>query len=410
MSFIRDLFSGVDDVARGDLGMFDDVARFDFSGAEDRMDGNLMNIMENDALRTVGLPVADFFSMGLASQAAKAKYNKLKYGHSGFQLGDLGKSMAGSYLANEFLPASSTSSLGDVGYNVAAGAGRGAIQSGVEGNSMAEGARSGAIGGGLVSGGSYLGGLFSSPTEGYQPSSYSQGLYNETTQQSTAPQGEMADYFRPEGYTAPQQSKGSPYVASGSPMAYNSTKTTGPDETSSVGSLPAQFTEFINGLLPSSPSRFGDTAQGLLGMYSGYRRNRAAKELRNQLGGNREAYVSNLRQQLQRRDAAAGKRSNYAGRETELMGALAQLDSRNAPAMAQLNDARYGGLDQMFRSGLSMGSNLGWFGSSRPDPSMQFNKAPIQPLPQMPQIPLMEPSQSLGTLGQLPRRWNEGGY
>lgn len=409
MGFLRDLFSGIDDVGHTASAGLDDLGRLDFSGFEDRsVEQMTRDVMENDALRTVGLPIADYFSFGLVSPAVRAKYNKMQTGKSGFQFGDLAKSVAGNYLGNELFPATGASSLSDIGYNVAAGAGRGAVSSGVQGNSMTEGAKAGAIGGGLVSGGSYLGNLFSSPQEGYQPRSYGQGLYNETTQQSSAPQQERADYFRPEGYEAPQQSKGSAYVASGSPSAYNSTKTTGPDETS--GGLPQQFSDFINTLLPSSPSRFGDTAQGLLGMYSGYRRSRAAKELRNQIGGNRGAYEQQLRANLRARDAASGRRSNYAGREVELQSSLAQLDSRNAPALAQLNDARYGGLDQMFRSGLSMGSNLGWFGSSRPDPGLQFNKAPIQPLPNMPQIPIMEPSQSLGTLGAPPRRWNSGGY
>ena len=115
MGFLNNLFSGVDDVARGDLGMFDDLSRMDFSGAEDRMDGSLMNIMENDSLRTVGLPIADYFSLGLASQAAKAKYNKLKYGQSGMEWGDIAKSMAGNYLGNEFLPATRADNLSGVG-------------------------------------------------------------------------------------------------------------------------------------------------------------------------------------------------------------------------------------------------------------------------------------------------------
>jgi len=178
-----------------------------------------------------------------------------------------------------------------------------------------------------------------------------------------------------------------------------------------AGSLPQQFSDFISGLMPSTPTRFGDTAQGLLGMYSGYRRSRAAKEMLRSIGGNRGSYEANLRNQLRARDAANGRRSNYGGREVELQSALAQLDSRNAPAISQINDARYSGLDTMLRSGLNMGGNLGWFGSqrARPDPGLR-PVGTVQPLPTMPQIPLMEPMQ-LGEMGPgiNKARWGQGG-
>jgi len=113
-----------------------------------------------------------------------------------------------------------------------------------------------------------------------------------------------------------------------------------------------------------SPQKLGDLAQGALGMYSGYRRNRAAKEMRKQLSGNRDSYLANLRNELRARDAASGRRSNYAGRETQLQAKLAELDSRNAPYMSALSDAQFGGLEQLFASGLRMGGNLGAFGPS----------------------------------------------
>lgn len=396
MGFLSDLFSGIEDVGRGDLGMFDDMGRGDFSGAEDRMDGNLMTIMENDSLRTVGLPIADFFSFGMASPAARAKYNKLKYGKSGMEWGDLAKSMAGNYVANEFLPGTSTNTLGDVAYNTAAGAGRGAISSGIQGESMTTGAQAGAVQGGLTSGGSYLGSMFQAQPASYVPTDRRQGMYNEITQSSSAPQGERADYFSPEGSTAPQQSEASPYVAQGSPMAYNAK----PAEEASLGS---QFTDFISSLMPNSPSRFGDVSQGLLGMYSGMRRRRAAKELMGGIGANRGAYETQLRNNLARRDAASGKRSNYAGREVELQSALAQLDSRNAPALSQLNNERFSGLDTMLRSSLQMGGNLGWFGPQyqRSDPALTPLPS-VRPLPTMPEMP-MSTGLSLNEMSSIPR-------
>lgn len=398
MGFLHDLFSGTDDAAMGQMGALDDLGRFDFSGFEDRQEDQISNIMENDALRTVGLPIADYFSFGLTSPAVRAKYNKMQTGKSGFNLGDFGKSVAGNYIAGEFLPASSGGGMSNLGYNVAAGAGRGAISQGIQGNSMTEGAKAGATGGGVMGLGSYLGDLFRSRDDAsYVPSTSGQAIANESTQSSQVPQ-ERADYFKPEGSTAPQQSTAPSYAKSGSPGAYDYSA---PSSSSGLGS---QFTEFMSSLLPNSPTGTGDMAQGLLGMYSGYRRQRAAKELRNQIGGNRGSYETALRNNLQRRDAASGRRSNYGGREVELQAALAQLDSRNAPALSQLNDARYSGLESMMRSGLNMGGNMGWFGSQyqRPDPGLRFRAPPIQNLSSMYTPQPMEQSGTLGNMRRIP--------
>ncbi len=262
-----------------------------------------------------------------------------------------------------------------------------------------------------MSSGDYLGRMFSTTDQGYVPTSQSQGLYNEITQTSSAPQGQRADYFSPDGTTDPQQSKAS-YVDASSPLAYTSTKTTAPDATMSAGGLGQQFTDFISSLMPNSAVRGGDVAQGLAGLYSGYQRRRAGKELRGMVGANRGSYEAQLRQNLARRDAAAGKRSNYAGREVELQSALAQLDSRNAPMLQQANEARMSGLDNMLRSGLQMGGNLGWFGPqyARKDPGLAPLPS-IQPLRMMPEMP-MQTGLSLNEMSvgprPMPRRLNGG--
>lgn len=412
MGFLRDLFSGIDDQAHTQAAGLDDLHRFDFHGFEDRaVEQTTRDVMENDALRTVGLPIADFFSFGLTSPAVKAKYNKMMTGESGFQWEDLAKSVAGNYVANQFLPGTKTDSLGSLGYNVAAGAGRGAISSGIQGNSMTEGAKGGAISGGIMSGGDYLGNMFRPEASSYVPTNQGQGLYNEITQTSSAPQGDRADYFRADGATAPQQSKVS-YVDASSPLAYNSTQTTAPEATSLTGNLGQRFTDFISGLMPNSAVRGGDVAQGLAGLYSGYRRRKAGKELSEAMGANRGSYETQLRQNLARRDAASGRRSNYGGREVELQAALAQLDSRNAPARMAANEMRYSGLDNILRSGLQMGGNLGWFGPQyqRQDPALR-PLGTVQPLPLMPEIPL-HTGLSLNEMSatpRMPRRFSADG-
>ena len=147
-----------------------------------------------------------------------------------------------------------------------------------------------------------------------------------------------------------------------------------------------------------SPQKLGDLAQGALGMYSGYRRQRMAKEMMNRMGGNRDSYLANLRNQLRAKDAQAGRRSNYAGRETQLQASLAELDARNAPAMSQLSDARFGGLEQLFASGLRMGGNMGMFGPSYTRPGQ-------------PQMPQYQPQAPLATDFSLdPQRRTRLGY
>lgn len=161
--------------------------------------------------------------------------------------------------------------------------------------------------------------------------------------------------------------------------------------------------DFMGNLLPSSREGFGDLAQGLLGMYSGYRRNKAAKDLMGRFGANRDSYASSLRGQLQARDARSGRRSNYAGRETELMGKLAELDSRNAPAMSSLSEAKLGGLEQMLSAGLRWGGKSGMFGDRYTAP--QAPQQSLQRLPgvntYMPSTPAIRDSyQSLGDMYQ----------
>lgn len=122
------------------------------------------------------------------------------------------------------------------------------------------------------------------------------------------------------------------------------------------------LTQFFDKLIPSSPSGWGDMAQGLMGMYGGYRQRRDARKMRDQYGPNRATYGQQLQQTLQRRDAASGRRSDYGGRAVELQAKLADLDSRNAPMMSQLSNQSTMGLANMLQSGLRYGGKAGWFG------------------------------------------------
>jgi hypothetical protein len=97
----------------------------------------------------------------------------------------------------------------------------------------------------------------------------------------------------------------------------------------------------------SDPSGGGDmlgAGVGLLGTL--YQNSRNNSDLGGQIGGLQSMYGQNspysqaLRQQLERRDAAGGRRSQYGPREVELQAALANANSRNAPVLAQLYGQR----------------------------------------------------------------------
>lgn len=78
---------------------------------------------------------------------------------------------------------------------------------------------------------------------------------------------------------------------------------------------------------------------GLAGMYLSNRQNKDAKSQISNLGSlfsQDSPYAQQLRQQLARKDAAAGRRSQYGTREVELQARLAELNSRNAPQLQSL--------------------------------------------------------------------------
>ena len=77
----------------------------------------------------------------------------------------------------------------------------------------------------------------------------------------------------------------------------------------------------------------------LPGLYGAFRQN---GEINSQINGleslfsQNSPYATQLRQQLERRDAAAGRRSQYGNREVELQAALATQASRMAPTLNQI--------------------------------------------------------------------------
>lgn len=109
---------------------------------------------------------------------------------------------------------------------------------------------------------------------------------------------------------------------------------------------------------------FGDWAGLGAGLYAGYQ---GMRDTGSMLGGLQDLYSQNspyataMRQQLERRDAAAGRRSQYGNREVELQAKLAQLASGQIPAMSQLNQQRMQYRNAMLNNALAYGNKLGVF-------------------------------------------------
>jgi hypothetical protein len=78
--------------------------------------------------------------------------------------------------------------------------------------------------------------------------------------------------------------------------------------------------------------------------------------------GPNSPYAQQMRQTLDRRDAAAGRRSQYGPREVELQANLANMNSRNAPVLANLYNSENGGTERMLSNLIRLGQQSGLFG------------------------------------------------
>lgn len=93
-------------------------------------------------------------------------------------------------------------------------------------------------------------------------------------------------------------------------------------------------------------ARMSPLAAGAGALATLYTANRANKDLKKQQGqldslfGQNSAYSKTLRQQLARKDAQAGRRSQYGPREVELQARLAQMNGQLAPQRFALSQAQ----------------------------------------------------------------------
>lgn len=137
----------------------------------------------------------------------------------------------------------------------------------------------------------------------------------------------------------------------GGPMGLNGLGSTSAAANYGAAGASGGLTSYIDKLL--KPSTMKDIFSAGTGIYNGITRRNDAKKLMGQLNGMSApggAYEQALRKQLERRDAASGRRSQYGPREVELQAKLAELASRNAPSLVNLMNSSNSGLESALRN------------------------------------------------------------
>lgn len=143
-----------------------------------------------------------------------------------------------------------------------------------------------------------------------------------------------------------------------------------------LGGLAGQFAGSKSGGLPGYTGErtaqepgsggTGMDLEGIAGslgqLYQAGRAGRESGQMASTLGdlyGQNSPYAQALRQQLERKDAAAGRRSQYGPREVELQARLAQLYSQNAPQTMAAQAAAREARNRKFAAGLGLAKETG---------------------------------------------------
>lgn len=124
-------------------------------------------------------------------------------------------------------------------------------------------------------------------------------------------------------------------------------------------SLPSIFGDAGRSVGNFALNNAGDLASMLYGFYNNRRQQKALGQQINSLQGlygQNSPYAQQLRNQLNAKAAATGRRSNTAGRATQLQAMLADRAASMAPTLMQLNQAR-GGLKNNNMNMLLQGVN-----------------------------------------------------
>jgi hypothetical protein len=106
---------------------------------------------------------------------------------------------------------------------------------------------------------------------------------------------------------------------------------------------------------------YGDMAASLFGMYNANKQRRRMQQQADSLASlfsPDSPYAQMARQKMERKDAAAGRRSQYGPREMQLAALLADRQSSTMPQQQKYADAISGYDNQLVRNGLNFGNSL----------------------------------------------------
>lgn len=300
--------------------------------------------------RTIGTAIGSYFTGGLLGNVASgALWGGAAAAGSGGDRSDIFKGAARGGIGGGFSP--DIAGYGGITDPALKGAVNGAVRGGTLSALNKDNIGQGALVGAAPGLASYGYSTMTAPNTDYtadNPVTYSEGQGFVPANQST-PSGGISD-------PAPTMTALSAGANNYTPAPAQTTQASPSGE-----GLMDQVSNLV-GNIGINKGNVGDVIAGGMGLYDAYRKNKQAKELMRMMGGRREAYETNLRNSLQRRDAASGRRSDYSGRETQLQAALAELDSRNAPGLMGLSNMRSNAMQGGLASLWNMGKRTNWFG------------------------------------------------
>jgi hypothetical protein len=390
MSFLGDIFSAVGDGIGGMLGgtskAIDDAAHLDFNGVGE----DIQDIWDSGSI-IPGSPTAVLSSLygGFNGDLSWNPYDP--YGRSVWDVGAEGtrlsndptQRLVGRAIGTAIGSAFTGGALsGAMGSSVAGGAASGALwggaQSGLSGGSFGEGAIRGGLSGGAAAGignaisgvtsgydqipeylrGAINGGLTGGTLSALQGNGFQSGLESGaargafgqamgyfTNNNGSKPVDTWGDDFGPEAdtnYSNEGRNYSTPTSIEGSPVNSQAPQLSFIDRLGQVyndfAGKPGGTPQSLNNSTQQQGNPYVNAASTLASLYSAYRGMKGngsyLNSLQNMYGQN-SPYAQQLQQELARRDAASGRRSQYGTRSVELQAALAKANAGMAPAIMQ---------------------------------------------------------------------------
>ena len=379
--------AGLDDLVRGDFSGLDDRTRAAGRDIDDSVNANPggWQTLGDIALAWAGAPI---WLRSLYGAGASA-YQADQHGQDPWRAAAAGAAGSAVGSSNVAGAAGVTNPIAQGAINSAAASGTSAA---VRGDSVKDAAVTGAITGGASAG-------MNEGFKGMQNQNYPYGGYSADPNQQQSPFrsaiGETTQYSQPASYQYTPATSGGWY--GGDMQQPQSYEPSGGFQMPQSYDLPTpqsgglgsgswfdtdngrKFRELLYGAREFMGNNAKPITQGLMALYGYNRANKAYKEQMSSLSsmfGQNSAYAQQMRQGLERRDAAAGRRSQYGPREVELQAALARNAAGLQPAMMQMQMGRNQNRDRLLNTAFQLGKpGLQWIFQQTRQPQQQFNPA-----------------------------------